>query len=163
MHSNAVQVHVSVNPGGADTSYDFEYGTEDCSIVPDPCTLLSPKETHLGSNFSFAGDSRPLNGLEAGTTYHYRAIATNSAGVAHSPDHTFSTYPFEKALSDGCANSLARQQTGASLMTDCRAYELVSSAHGGGYDVESNLVPGQTPFDGYPPRGEPVQSPLRSP
>jgi hypothetical protein len=150
VHSNSVRVNVQVNPGGSDTAYDFEYGTEDCSTVPDPCTVLAPPAVHLGSNFSFAGDSRPLEGLKAGTTYHYRVIATNSAGVAHSPDRTFSTYPFETSLSDSCTNALARQQTGASLMSDCRAYELVSSAHGGGYDVESNLVPDQTPFGGYP-------------
>jgi hypothetical protein len=43
-----------------------------------------------------------------------------------------------------------RQQTGAALLLDCRAYELVSAAQTGGYDVESDLVPGQTPFDDYP-------------
>ena len=150
VHSNAVQMNVRVNPGGADTAYDVEYGTEDCSIVPDPCTIVSPDEVHVGSNFSFASDSKPLGGLTAGTTYHYRVIATNSAGSTYGPDRTFSTYPFKKSLSDGCSNSLARQQTGASLMSDCRAYELVSAAHGGGYDVESNLVAGQTPFGGYP-------------
>ena len=35
-------------------------------------------------------------------------------------------------------------------LLDCRAYELVSAANAGGYDVESNLIAGQTPFAGYP-------------
>ncbi len=31
-------------------------------------------------------------------------------------------------------------------MLDCRAYELVSAANTGGYDVESDLIPGQSPL-----------------
>ena len=38
----------------------------------------------------------------------------------------------------------------ASLLLDCRAYELVTAANAGGYDVESDLVPLQTPFAAYP-------------
>ncbi len=56
---------------------------------------------------------------------------------------------------DHCPNAHVRQQTGAALLLDCRAYELASAANTGGYDVESNLVPGQTPFSGYPEAKEP--------
>ena len=38
---------------------------------------------------------------------------------------------------------------------DCRAYELVSAAHSGGYDVESNLTEGQAPYAGYPEAEDP--------
>ena len=53
-------------------------------------------------------------------------------------------------LGDSCANAHVRQQTGAALLLDCRAYELVSAADTGGYDVESSLVPGQKPLAGLP-------------
>ena len=47
----------------------------------------------------------------------------------------------------------------AALLLDCRAYELVSARNAGGYDVESSLVAGQTPFGELPRRagsdGEP--------
>jgi sugar lactone lactonase YvrE len=156
VHSNQVVLNASINPGGADTVYTFEYGTEDCSEIPDPCTTAFP-DTHIGSNLEFHLGSKELEGLQAATTYHYRVLATNSVGTKPGPDRTFSTYQFSSELADSCPNALARQQTGAALASDCRAYELVSSAHAGGYDVESNLVPGQTPFDGYPN----AESPLR--
>ena len=53
-------------------------------------------------------------------------------------------------LAETCPNAHVRQQTGAALLLDCRAYELVSAANTGGYDVESDLVAGQTPFASYP-------------
>jgi hypothetical protein len=156
VHSNQVVLNTQINPGGADTVYTFEYGTSPCSEAPDPCTVAFP-DTHIGSNLSNNTGSKHLEGLQPGTTYHYRAIATNSVGTSYGPDRTFSTYRFSPELKDSCPNALARQQTGAALLSDCRAYELVSAAHAGGYDVESNLVPGQTPFDGYPQ----AEAPLR--
>jgi len=36
---------------------------------------------------------------------------------------------------------------------DCRAYELTSAEWTGGYDVISNLVPGQNPFEAFPDAG----------
>jgi hypothetical protein len=76
--------------------------------------------------------------------------ATNQSGTTRSADLTFNTFPFTEILEDACPNAHVRQQTGAALLPDCRAYELVSAANAGGYDVESYLVAGQTPFGGYP-------------
>ena len=58
--------------------------------------------------------------------------------------------PVHSGLQDPCPNAHVRQQTGAAFLPDCRAYELVSAANTGGYDVESYLVAGQEPFGGYP-------------
>jgi sugar lactone lactonase YvrE len=149
VHSNEVKLTTQINPGGADTTFNFEYGTEKCS-VSSSCTLVSPEDIHIGMGHSLAADSMHLDGLTENTRYYYRVVATNSVDTVYGPDRSFSTAPFSNDLKDNCPNALARQQTGAALLLDCRAYELVSSAHAGGYDVESNLVPGQEPFKGYP-------------
>jgi hypothetical protein len=149
VHSSQIVLNADINPGGADTVYKFEVGTEKCSLVPNPCSEPYPP-AHIGSDLKFHTVSRDLRDLEAGTTYHYRVVTTNSMGTSYGPDRTFSTFPFTAELKDPCENALARQQTEAALLSDCRAYELVSSPHAGGYDVESTLVPGQTPFGGYP-------------
>jgi len=70
--------------------------------------------------------------------------------IVSTPDETFTTFPRLNLESDPCANAQQRQQTGAGQLMDCRAYELVSPPSAGGYDVESDLVPGQTPYDGAP-------------
>ncbi|MFA5936952.1 MAG: CARDB domain-containing protein [Candidatus Paceibacterota bacterium] len=48
--------------------------------------------------------SRSATGLTAGTTYHYRAWATNSAGTGYCPDTTFMTAP---SLPDLTAGSIS--------------------------------------------------------
>ncbi len=150
IHSDSAEIKVSINPGGADTVFNVEYGTQDCSLAPGNCTPASANGRHVGSNLSFDQSPFTIEGLAPSTTYYYRVVATNSAGTVTGDVGTFETFPFSESIKDTCENTLARQQSGAALLSDCRGYELVSSPHAGGYDVESNLVPGQKPFDGYP-------------
>ncbi len=75
--------------------------------------------------------------------------------MAKGPDRVFKTYPFVPVLDDPCPNKHVRQQSGAAQLLDCRAYELTSAGDAGGYDVESDLVPDQTPFAGYPNASNP--------
>ena len=157
VHSNGVRFKTEINPGGADTTYHFEFGTGPCSDVPNPCASTPTSEAHIGSNLVYDNQSRTYEGLEPNTTYYYRVVATNSVGTVAGPDKVFATQPFNETLNDACPNKLARQQTGAIQLLDCRAYELASSTHAGGYDVESILVPGQTPFPGYPRAINPSQ------
>ena len=135
-----------IDPGYEVTEYGVEYGTADCSS--NPCAKADG-----GTLKRFAHPvtrSVGLEGLEPGVKYHYRLLATNSRGTSFGPDRTFVTYPFLNLAHDPCPNALARQQTGSEPLFDCRAYELVSAEFTGGYDVESSLIAGQTPFESYP-------------
>jgi hypothetical protein len=146
VHGDSGEIHVQITPNAQPTTYTLEYGEEDCEI--STCTVKGPASAGEGlTQQSFA---LALTGLDPGTTYHYKVTATNSRGTVETGDKTFTTFPFIQVLKDTCPNLLSRQQTGAALLPDCRSYELVSAANAGGYDVESDLVPGQTPLDAYP-------------
>jgi hypothetical protein len=146
VNTDAALVHVSVNPNGEATTYHVEYGTEgDCAV--NPCK--STEERTLGEAIVEQGSTFHLIALELGVTYHYRVVAHNTKGDTNGVDHHFTTFAPPSFEAD-CPNAQARQQTGAALLLDCRAYELVSAANAGGYDVESNLVPGQAPLTAYP-------------
>ncbi len=143
VHSESALLKAQINPNGGDTSYQFEYGlTATYGESTQPASI--------GAGKSAVSVSVPVTGLSPGTTYHVRVVASNPIDTEVGPDITFTTYPFVAVLNDTCPNALARQQTSASLVLDCRAYELVSASNSGGYDVESSLVPGQTPYSGYP-------------
>ncbi len=97
-----------------------------------------------------------VDGLSPDTLYHYRVVGTNNVGSGNA-SATFHTFAFTPSFVDPCPNAHVRQQTGASLLLDCRAYELASASNTGGYDVESDLVAGQMPFGGYPNATNPSQ------
>lgn len=140
------ELHAQINPGFEETSYRVEYGLGNCEVTA--CATAYGSET-LGG-LKFADAVVKISGLEPEKIYHYRFIAENALGEVVGEDKTFSTYSLVDITHDECPNALARQQTRSAGLLDCRAYELVSAGWTGGYDVVSNLVPGQTPFESYP-------------
>ncbi len=74
----------TVNPNGQATSWYFEYGT----------TAGYGKKTatkSAGSGTTNTQVSGAITGLAAGTTYHYRLVATNGGGTSHGADGIFTT------------------------------------------------------------------------
>ena len=69
----------SVNPRGLATSYKFEYGPSSSygSSIPAP-------EGSAGAGQGFVERSATIEGLEAGTTYHYRVVVSGPEGTADS-------------------------------------------------------------------------------
>jgi hypothetical protein len=76
----------SLNPHGSDTSYRFAYGISDHYGQSVPA---SPSGPITGTTSRTV--SAPVTGLQAGTTYHYRLVATNAGGTTSGDDHTFTT------------------------------------------------------------------------
>lgn len=146
--SEVAEIQAQVNPGFETTTYRIEYGLADCAS--NPCTSLPGGEPVRGLK-DVAVEPTTLTGLEPGTKYHYRVVAENRLGSTPGPGRTFTTFaPLDLQDDRQCPNSLARKQARAAALFDCRSYELASADFTGGYDVVSDLAPGQTPYDGYP-------------
>ena len=98
----AATLNGTVNPNGAATTYQFQWGptTSYGSTVP-----ASPG--NAGSGSAAVAESAALTGLSAGTTYHYRLSATNATGTTNGSDQSFTTTTAAPApvLSGGHATS----------------------------------------------------------
>jgi DNA-binding beta-propeller fold protein YncE len=101
--ATSATLNAQVNPDGAEvTACQFEYGTtigygRQVACAPSP-----------GSGTAAVPVSGQIEPLAANTTYHWRLLATNAAGTATSPDHTFN------------------YATSAPELPDRRAYEMVT-------------------------------------
>jgi sugar lactone lactonase YvrE len=113
-------------------------------------TSIPFEDAEVGSGFAPKEVKDEIVPLNPGTTYHYRVVATNAYKTVIGSDRTFTTFAFGGHEFDPCENSHVRQQTGAALLLNCRAFELVSASDTAGYDVESNIVPNEVPFGGFP-------------
>jgi hypothetical protein len=144
LNSDSARLNSLIDVGLGDTTYRFEYGLDTSygTTVPVPSGVTP-------AQFLPSAVAETIHGLQPGTTYDYRVVATNLGGTAERSG-TFTTFPQTPVLIDSCPNALSRQQTGAALLPDCRSYELASASDTGGYNVESDLVPGQSPFEGHP-------------
>jgi sugar lactone lactonase YvrE len=113
-----------VDPSGIATEYHFEYGTTEAYGSSTPVELLAaPAETLLGEGESAV--QAPIEGLQEGTVYHYRLVASNEAGSVTTVDSTFTT--LARRPQQVCPNAEFRKGASAGL-PDCRAYELVTPA-----------------------------------
>ena len=90
----------SVNPNGSATTYHFEYGTTTSYGSHSPAV-----DAGAGSGSSPVAVSTNLSGLSAGTTYHYRPVATNAAGTTNGADQTFTTL-VKPSVTTGSATSV---------------------------------------------------------
>jgi hypothetical protein len=84
--STAATLNGSVNPGGAATTYWFQYGTTTAygSTAPSPAASA-------GSGTAARAVSVRLGGLRRRTTYTYRLVAQSSSGTTYGANRTFTT------------------------------------------------------------------------
>jgi hypothetical protein len=110
--TSGAKVTGTVNPGGAQTSYHFEYGTTSSYGLNTP-------DNDAGAGSADLGVSATLSGLTASTTYHYRLVA----GGVNGNDRTFTTGPNPRPPS-----VTSRAQTGTGpVSTTLRAYVTPNS------------------------------------
>lgn len=132
--SASAVLQASINPEGGDTTYRFEYGptTGYGTGVPVP-------DGDIGSGVGDVSVSRRINGLFAGTVYHYRVVAHNLLGTTAGSDRTITTQPSGGGIADTCSNAAIRALQHAGALPDCRAYEQVSPVDKDGSPVLAAL------------------------
>lgn len=81
LHQGSLTVTGTANPRGSATTVSFEYGTS-------AAYSKSTAPAGVGSGTSSVAFTGTLTGLVPGTTYHYRAVATNANGTAYGADKT---------------------------------------------------------------------------
>ncbi|HWX23245.1 MAG TPA: pre-peptidase C-terminal domain-containing protein [Candidatus Binatia bacterium] len=128
--SNAT-INASINPNGAVTGFYFQYGTNASYGRFSPTNALPAGASPVLTNFTLAG-------LLPNTTYHFQAVATNSAGSGTGADLTFTTIArpaiTNTVLQPG--HQLALTLTG----TPGISYTLESSTNLVNWTVRSNCV-----------------------
>ncbi len=125
--STSVSLGAQINPAGTETTYYFQYGTENCSEHPSACTSAPlPPGIDIGAGESDQAVSTHIQGLAPGTIYHYRVIADSENGTVDGEDGTFQT----------------RGPGGPPALADDRGWEMTSPL-----DKNSALLTG---IDSYP-------------
>jgi hypothetical protein len=87
----------TVNPNGQATTWYVEYGTSTSYGTKTP-------NVSAGSGTANTAVSASLTGLTAGTTYHYRVVATNTSGTARGSDGIFTTSAGPIAVTGSATN-----------------------------------------------------------
>jgi hypothetical protein len=102
-------IHARVDPDELESEYHFEYGesTSYGTEVPLGGAKIPAGEVPVA-------ESATLSGLKIGTTYHFRVVASNGAGITFGPDQTFTTIPPALIESESVAQV---SSTGATLQT----------------------------------------------
>jgi hypothetical protein len=87
----------TVNPQGLATTYLFEYGKT---------TSYGSKTASksAGSGTTTVAVTTAISGLTPGTTYHYRIVATSTAGTSKGTDHSFTTTPPPSVVTGAASN-----------------------------------------------------------
>jgi hypothetical protein len=120
----------TVNPNNSTTNYRFEY-VEDARFAASgfaDATRKPSPDASAGSGVDAVGVYGEASGLEPGTTYDMRLVATNGTGMTASAPVSF-TIP----AGGGCPNEAIREAQksealpgSSSYLPDCMALEMVS-------------------------------------
>jgi hypothetical protein len=102
VQTNSAQLNGVVNPQGLATSGLFQWGTSTAYGSSTP--ILS-----LGSGSTDLAVSAEVSGLQANTIYHYRLVASSSAGTTYGADGTFSSPLGAPLASTGEASQITTQ------------------------------------------------------
>jgi hypothetical protein len=82
---STARLRAQIGPNSSPTTYHFDYGTD------LGYGSRTPESPSIGSDTGSHAVETIISGLAAGTTYHFRVVATNGIGTVPSGDQTFTT------------------------------------------------------------------------
>ncbi len=129
--SESASIEARINPMGSATTYRVEYGTDTSYGQQVPALT----DSTAGSGSAYTTVKQVLDGLLPGTAYHFRVVATNANGSTNGPDRLVRTPAASVPVLDECPNSSIRTVQHASLLPECRAYEMVSPVDKSGGEI----------------------------
>jgi DNA-binding beta-propeller fold protein YncE len=121
LQTTSARLCASVNPEGPQTTeYHFQYGPTEAYGQSTPEEALTP-------GFEDQRACKVIEGLQPGTTYHFRVVAANALSQStEGPDEAFTTLPAVSIDSE----SAAEVSTGtAKLITELNPHGLTSEYH----------------------------------
>jgi hypothetical protein len=104
----AATIEGRINPNGFATTYRFEWGPTASYGNQVPAEL----EPFVGEGSKAIRVSAKLPGLSAETTYHYRLVASSSAGTVTSPDQVLETLNSCGLPEERCFELVSRKEAG---------------------------------------------------
>jgi streptogramin lyase len=90
----SARLRAKVQANSQDTDYFFEYG-------PTTSFGETTETVYLGDEADMETATAVIDGLTAGTKYHFRVVATNESGTTYGPDRLFNTLPLQVLDSSG--------------------------------------------------------------
>ena len=106
LSDTSVTLNATIVPFGLDTTCVFQY-VDDADFKASGysnATSVPCVPADLGSSFSFVQATADVSGLTPGTTYHFRAAATNEDGTTNGADTTFQTAGPPVVVSESATN-----------------------------------------------------------
>src|SRR5262245_25953527 len=103
---SSATLHATIVPFGFDTTCVFQYVDDATFQASGYTTATSVACVHadLGSSFTVVPASASVSGLASTTIYHFRVVATNSAGTTNGADKTFQTAGAPAVVSESASN-----------------------------------------------------------
>ena len=134
MLTQSARVSATVSPNGADTTYYFQFGTTSgYGQTTPPLTVAGS-----GSHKVFAD----LAGLTPATKYHYRILASNSAGASTGADRTFTTRRQPLGIDFGALPNPVRFGGGTTLLGQVTG----TGSAGANVTIQARSFPYTEPF-----------------
>jgi hypothetical protein len=150
LRQTSATLNAGINPNNQETTYRFEYGATTAygTVLPVP-------NASIGTGYANIGVGQEISGLAPGTTYHFRAVATNAASeTTAGPDQTFTTPSSQPpVLSTGGVSYLSQNTATLTGSVNTQGFETmyefdlgVDTSYGSRLFGDAGVEPGAQTF-----------------